>query len=175
MPQGHDRLEVEKLSAGDIGCVAKLKDTHTGDTFCRRDRPVRLPPIEWPESVATAAVVAKRGDEDKVAAALHKIHEEDPSFHFEYNSELGQTLIHGMGERHFDTVLGRASRAASASRRRSSARASPIARRCAQRPKGRASTRSRPAAAGSSATAGSGSSPSSGARATASWTRSWAG
>jgi elongation factor G len=110
VPQGHDRLEVEKLSAGDIGCVAKLKDTHSGDTFCRRDRPMRLPPIEWPESVATAAVVAKRGEEDKVAAALHKIHEEDPSFHFEYNSELKQTLIHGMGERHFETILGRAQR-----------------------------------------------------------------
>ena len=55
IPQGKDRVEVERLMAGDIGCVAKLKDTHTGDTFCRRDPPVRLPPIEFPEAVATSA------------------------------------------------------------------------------------------------------------------------
>ena len=110
IPQGRDRVEVERLMAGDIGCVAKLKDTHTGDTFCRRDVPVRLPPIDFPEAVATAALVTKRGEEDKLASALHRLHEEDPSFHFEYNSELGQTLIHGMGERHFETILGRIAR-----------------------------------------------------------------
>ena len=110
VPQGKERVEVERLMPGDIGCVAKLKDTHTGDTFCRRDTPVRLPPIEFPEAVATAALVTKRGDEDKLASALHRLHEEDPSFHFEYNSELGQTLIHGMGERHFETILNRLER-----------------------------------------------------------------
>ena len=55
-------------------------------------------------------VVKQRGEEDKLAAGLHKLHEEDPTFHFEYNSELGQTLIHGMGERHFDTILHRLER-----------------------------------------------------------------
>ena len=109
--QGKERIEVERLSAGDIGSVAKLKDTHTGDTFCRRDHPVRLPPIPFPEAVATSAVLVKqRGEEDKLAAGLHKLHEEDPTFHFEYSSELGQTLIHGMGERHFETLLGRLAR-----------------------------------------------------------------
>jgi elongation factor G len=109
--QGKDRIEVERLSAGDIGSVAKLRDTHTGDTFCHRDRPVRLPPLPLPDAVATSAVLVKqRGEEDKLAAGLHKLHEEDPTFHFEYNSELGQTLIHGMGERHFDTILHRLER-----------------------------------------------------------------
>jgi len=109
--QGKERLEVERLSAGDIGSVAKLKDTHTGDTFCWREVPVRLPPIPFPDPVATSAVVVKqRGEEDKLAAGLHKLHEEDPTFHFEYSSELGQTLIHGMGERHFDTILNRLER-----------------------------------------------------------------
>ncbi|HEX6616486.1 MAG TPA: elongation factor G [Gemmatimonadales bacterium] len=109
--QGKERIEVEQLCAGDIGSVAKLKDTHTGDTFCRRDAPVRLPPIPLPEAEATSAVVVKqRGEEDKLAAGLHKLHEEDPTFHFEYNSELGQTLIHGMGERHFETILQRLER-----------------------------------------------------------------
>jgi elongation factor G len=109
--QGKERIEVERLAAGDIGSVAKLRDTHTGDTFCLRERPVRLPPLPLPESVATSAVVVKqRGEEDKLAAGLHKLHEEDPTFHFEYSSELGQTLIHGMGERHFDTILHRLER-----------------------------------------------------------------
>ena len=109
--QGKERFEVERLSAGDIGSVAKLKDTHTGDTFCWREAPVRLDPIPFPDSVATSAVVVKqRGEEDKLAAGLHKLHEEDPTFHFEYSSELAQTLIHGMGERHFDTILNRLQR-----------------------------------------------------------------
>ena len=109
--QGKDRVVVERLAAGDMGSVAKLKDTHTGDTFCHRDHPVHLPPIPFPDAVATSAVVVKqRGEEDKLAAGLHKLHEEDPTFHFEYSSELGQTLIHGMGERHFETILGRLAR-----------------------------------------------------------------
>ena len=109
--QGRERIEVERLAAGDIGSVAKLRDTHTGDTFCLRDRPIHLPPIPLPQPVATSAVVVKqRGEEDKLAAGLHKLHEEDPTFHFEYSSELGQTLIHGMGERHFDTILHRLER-----------------------------------------------------------------
>jgi elongation factor G len=109
--QGKERIEIERLAAGDLGSVAKLKDTHTGDTFCQREHPVRLSPIPFPDAVATSAVVVKqRGEEDKLAAGLHKLHEEDPTFHFEYSSELGQTLIHGMGERHFETILGRLAR-----------------------------------------------------------------
>jgi elongation factor G len=109
--QGKERFEITELSAGDIGSVAKLKDTHTNDTFCRREAPIRLDPIPFPEALATSAVVVKnRGEEDKLAAGLHKLHEEDPTFHFEYSSELGQTLIHGMGERHFEILLGRLER-----------------------------------------------------------------
>ena len=123
--QGRERIEVERLAAGDIGSVAKLKDTHTRDTFCRRDAPTRLSPIPFPDAEATSAVVVKqRGEEDKLAAGLHKLHEEDPTFHFEYSSELGQTLIHGMGERHFETIL----RPAGAEVRRAR-RADPPARR----------------------------------------------
>jgi elongation factor G len=106
--QGKERQEVPELSAGDIGSVAKLKDTHTNDTFSRRESPLRLPPVPFPEAIATSAVVVRqRGEEDKLAAGLHKLHEEDPTFHFEYSSELGQTLIHGMGEKHFEVILGR--------------------------------------------------------------------
>ncbi len=106
--QGKERHEIGELAAGDIGSVAKLKDTHTNDTFSRKGHPVRLPPMEFPDPEATSAVMVKqRGEEDKLAAGLHKLHEEDPTFHFQYNSELGQTLIRGMGERHFEILLGR--------------------------------------------------------------------
>ncbi|HEU5154259.1 MAG TPA: elongation factor G [Gemmatimonadales bacterium] len=109
--QGKERFEVPELAAGDIGSVAKLRDTHTNDTFCRREAALQLPPIPFPEALATSAVVVKmRGEEDKLAAGLHKLHEEDPTFHFEYSSELGQTLVHGMGERHFEILLGRLQR-----------------------------------------------------------------
>lgn len=109
--QGKERFEVPELAEGDIGSVAKLKDTHTNDTFCRQEAPLTLTPIPFPEPVAMSAVVVKqRGEEDKLAAGLHKLHEEDPTFHFEYSSELGQTLIRGMGERHFDVLLGRLER-----------------------------------------------------------------
>jgi len=109
--QGKERSEVEMLHAGDIGSVAKLKDTHTNDTFSRKDHPVQLDPIPYPEAVAVAAVqVLKRGEEDKLAAGLHRLQEEDPTFHFEYSSELHQTLIHGMGERHFEIILDRLKR-----------------------------------------------------------------
>jgi len=109
--QGKERTEIGELREGDIGTVAKLKDTHTNDTFCQQSHPVMLPPIPFPAPVATSAVVVKqRGEEDKLAAGLHKLHEEDPTFHFEYNSELSQTLIHGMGEKHFEVVLGRLAR-----------------------------------------------------------------
>ena len=147
--QGKERVEVTELSAGDIGSVAKLKDTHTNDTFCRRDHPVRLPPIPFPDAVATSAVLVKqRGDEDKLAAGLHKLHEEDPTFHFEYNSELGQTLIHGMGERHFETILGRLARKYGVHAELVRAPDRLPGDDQGRRARARASTRSRPAAAG---------------------------
>jgi len=109
--QGKERTEVAELCEGDIGSVAKLKDTHTNDTFSLQSHPVMLPPIPFPEPVANSAVAVKqRGEEDKLAAGLHKLHEEDPTFHFEYSSELGQTLIHGMGEKHFEVILDRLQR-----------------------------------------------------------------
>jgi elongation factor G len=109
--QGKERFEIPELQAGDIGSVAKLRDTHTNDTFCLAERPIHLDPIPFPDAVATSAVVVKqRGEEDKLASGLHKLHEEDPTFHFEYNSELSQTLMHGMGERHFEILLKRLER-----------------------------------------------------------------
>ena len=108
---GKERTEISELHAGDIGVVAKLRDTHTNDTLSSQARPIVLPKIPFPEPVITVSVeVKQRGEEDKLSTGLHKLHEEDPTFHHEYNAELGQTLIRGLGERHLEIVVGRLAR-----------------------------------------------------------------
>ena len=108
---GKDRTEIAELHAGDIGAVAKLRDTHTNDSLSTKERPIVLPKIPFPDPVITEAVeVKQRGEEDKLSTALHKLHEEDPTFHHEFNAELGQTLIRGLGERHLEIVIGRLAR-----------------------------------------------------------------
>ncbi len=100
-PAGAQRNEVPRLHAGDIGVVAKLKDTHTGDTLCADGRRLELAGIEWPPTDISIAVSPKhRGDEDKLANGLSKLHEEDPTFRSGYESELGQTIARGCGELH---------------------------------------------------------------------------
>jgi elongation factor G len=109
--QGKERAEVPELHAGDIGVVAKLRDTHTNDTLSTRDRPIVLPKIPFPDPVITMSVeVKQRGEEDKLNTGLQRLHEEDPTFHHEYNAELGQTLIRGRGERHLEIIVGRLAR-----------------------------------------------------------------
>jgi len=108
---GKERHEVAELHAGDIGCVAKLRDTHTNDSLSTQDKPIVVPKIPFPEPVITVAVeVKQRGEEEKLSTGLHKLHEEDPTFHHEYNAELGQTLMRGLGERHLEIVVGRLAR-----------------------------------------------------------------
>ncbi|MGH7503731.1 MAG: elongation factor G [Longimicrobiales bacterium] len=108
---GKERLEVPKLHAGDIGVVAKLKDTHTNDTLSGADRPLTLEPIQFPEpDIALAIHAASRSDEDKIGNALHKLHEEDPTFHSGYEPELRQTIVRGLGELHLDVQMERMKR-----------------------------------------------------------------
>ena len=108
---GKDRSEIAELHAGDIGVVAKLRDTHTNDTLSLRDVPIVLRKIPFPEPVIAVAIeVKQRGEEEKLSNALHKLHEEDPTFQHEYNGELQQTLIRGLGERHLEIIVGRLAR-----------------------------------------------------------------
>ncbi len=108
---GKERTEVAELHAGDIGVVAKLRDTHTNDTLSTQTNQIVLPKIPFPEPIIAVSVeVKQRGEEDKLSTGLHKLHEEDPTFHHEYNGELGQTLIRGLGERHLEIVVGRLAR-----------------------------------------------------------------
>ncbi|HUE77993.1 MAG TPA: elongation factor G, partial [Longimicrobiales bacterium] len=111
VPQGKERLEVPRLHAGDLGVIAKLKNTHTNDTLADSGRPVVVTPIEFPEpDIAVAIRAVSRSDEDKIGTALQKLHEEDPVFAAEYNPELRQTIARGLGEMHLDVQLERMKR-----------------------------------------------------------------
>ena len=109
--QGRDRAEVTKLHAGDIGCVAKLRNTHTNDTLSTKDHPVRLPQIHLPEPLVSMAVHAhSRAEEEKFQAGLHRLHDEDPTFVTRYNAETHETVISGMGERHLEVAMSKLKR-----------------------------------------------------------------
>ena len=108
VPQGKDRTEVGRLHAGDVGCVAKLRNTHTNDTLSTREHPVRLPDIRLPEPLVTLAVHAtSRNDEEKLQQGLHRLHDEDPTFQTHYNPETHETVVAGMGERHLEVSMAK--------------------------------------------------------------------
>ncbi|HEX5832018.1 MAG TPA: hypothetical protein VFY16_13640, partial [Gemmatimonadaceae bacterium] len=106
--QGRERIEVPSLHAGDIGCVAKLRNTHTNDTLSTREHPVRLPQNHFPEPLVSFAVhAAARGDEEKLQQGLHRLHDEDPTLEVHYVPETHETVVSGMGERHLDVAMAR--------------------------------------------------------------------
>ncbi len=108
IPCGRERVEVNRLHAGDIGCVAKLRNTHTNDTISTREHPVRLPQIRFPEPLVHFAVHAQSRDaEEKMQSGLHRLHDEDPTFTVQYVPETHETVVAGMGERHLEIALAR--------------------------------------------------------------------
>ncbi|HMJ64803.1 MAG TPA: elongation factor G, partial [Candidatus Binatia bacterium] len=105
---GKNRATIEQLNAGDIGAVVKLKDTHTGNTLCGPKRPVSLRKVAYPKPNIHAALKLKsKGEEDKIAAGLAALHEEDPTFLYHVDSELHQTVISGQGELHLQVIADR--------------------------------------------------------------------
>ncbi len=111
IPQGKDRIEVQILHPGDIGCVAKLRNSHTNDTLSTREHPVRLPEIAFPEPRVVYAVhAAARGEEEKLQQGLHRLHDEDACFQTHYNAETHETIVAGLGERHLDVAMARLKR-----------------------------------------------------------------
>jgi len=111
IPLGKERLEVSKLHAGDIGVVAKLKDSHTNDTLSDPSRPLVVEGIPFPKpDISVAIRGATRADDDKLGEVLSKIHEEDPTFLHEFNAELGQTICRGLGEIHLNVQFERMKR-----------------------------------------------------------------
>lgn len=96
---GKHRVEVDQISAGDIGAVVKLKDSHTGNTLSSKSDPVIFHDIKFPEPVIRGAIKPKaKGDEDKISGGLHTVHEEDPTLTVHFDPELGQTIVSGQGE-----------------------------------------------------------------------------
>jgi elongation factor G len=108
---GKTQKTVDALGPGEIGVVAKLKDTLTGDTLCDEGSPIVLPGISFPEPAISFAIQPKtRGDEDKISTALHRMAEEDPTLHHHYDPETKQLLVSGMGQLHVEVVVERMKR-----------------------------------------------------------------
>jgi elongation factor G len=109
--QGKERIEMARLQPGDIGCVAKLRNTHTNDTLSTREHPVRMSQIQFPDPLVSFAIEATaRADEEKLQAGLHRLHDEDPTIQTHFEGETHETVIEGMGERHLEVALARLER-----------------------------------------------------------------
>lgn len=108
VPKGKKQEDVPYVGAGDIGAVAKLSGTVTGDTLCAPTRKVILEGIKYPVPNYQMAVVPKtKGEEDKVAQALAKIAEEDPTVVFETCKETKEMVVYGLGEQHLDVIVSK--------------------------------------------------------------------
>ena len=106
--RGKHQEPAGQVTAGDLGAVAKLTETSTGDTLAAKDHPVVLPSVEFPQPVISMAVEPKsKGDEDKMGSSLQRLTEEDPTFHVRRDAELRQTVISGMGESHLEIMADR--------------------------------------------------------------------
>lgn len=104
--RGKDHDPVEMLAAGDLGGVAKLASTATGDTLAPRGKPVIVPAMEQPAAVLAAAVVPRtQADDDKLTTALHRLQEEDPALVVARDEETHQTILRGTGEMHLAIAL----------------------------------------------------------------------
>jgi len=102
------REDVSEVLAGDIGAVLGLKETFTGDTLCDAGNTILLENISFPEPVISVAIEPKTtADQSKMAEALHKLSEEDPTFQVRSDDETGQTIISGMGELHLEILVDR--------------------------------------------------------------------
>jgi elongation factor G len=109
--RGKNQIVVREIPAGDLGGVAKLTETSTGDTLCDKDSPIILPTIAFPDPIMSLAVEPKtKGDEDKLSVALSRLSDEDPTFNVRRDTEVKQTIVSGMGEAHLDIMMERMSR-----------------------------------------------------------------
>nr|MBA2744634.1 elongation factor G [Flavisolibacter sp.] len=99
--EGNKRIPVHELVAGDIGATLKLRNTHINNTLHAKGKKMELPPIQFPSSNMTVCIEpVNKGEEEKVAIALHQLKEEDPTLIIEVSPELKQTLVHCQGDMH---------------------------------------------------------------------------
>lgn len=105
---GHERERLDSLGPGDIGVMVKLQDTHTGNTLCGPDRKVQLEAVNYPKpNVHVTLETTRQGDDDRLASGLATLHEEDPTFLFEHNTETRELVISGQGDLHLEVIKGR--------------------------------------------------------------------
>ena len=106
--QGKTAIPINELHAGDIGAVAKLKDTLTGDTLGDKSAPIQYPRVKLPEPAITFAIEPKsRADEDKLGPGLHKLMEEDAMLRFFRDPQTQEFLIAGTGQQHIEVVVAK--------------------------------------------------------------------
>ena len=105
MMRGKEQIVADKLVAGDIGALAKLQFTGTGNTLCDASKPIRFEPIEFPAPCISMAVYAKKtGEEDKIFSGLARLQEEDPTITVGKDPSTGETLLSGQGEMHIEVI-----------------------------------------------------------------------
>ncbi|MGH3115436.1 MAG: EF-Tu/IF-2/RF-3 family GTPase, partial [Gaiellaceae bacterium] len=106
--QGKDHEQAQEFGAGDIGAVSKLKETVTGDVLLTQDKPVDLPPLEFPQPVMSFAITPKaKGDEEKMASALRRLAEEDPTLTLRRDDQTGEQLLGGLSQIHVEVAVER--------------------------------------------------------------------
>ncbi len=106
--RGKKQIQVDELTTGDIGAIAKLQVTETGDTLCERGAPIKFSQFEFPEPAISLAIEAEiQGEEDKVMTGLNRLAEEDPTFYVIQDSEMSQTLVAGVGELHLEVIASK--------------------------------------------------------------------
>jgi elongation factor G len=104
--QGKKQVPAQALGPGQIGAIAKMKETLTGDTLCSDSDPIMLPFAKFADPVMSYAIEPKsRGDEDKVSSGVHKILDEDPTLRFMFDEQTKEMVISGMGQVHIEVTI----------------------------------------------------------------------
>ena len=106
--EGHETGHATEFGPGDIGAVAKLKETKAGDWLSSRDEPIEMPQVKLPAPVMAFAIEPKsKGDEDKVFTALRRLQEEDPTIDLHRDSQTGEQIVAGLSQVHVEVIVGR--------------------------------------------------------------------
>ena len=109
--QGKTQTTVPEIKAGDLGAVAKLKETLTSDLLADKACSFRIPPVKFPDAVISYAIEPKsRGDEEKISTALHRLQEEDPTLNYNRDSQTKELLLSGQGQSHIEVAVAKLKR-----------------------------------------------------------------